>query len=148
LDGTFERGGGMSERKDVLEGLEGFTPGPWEWFGNNIESRNPQPPHYGPVMDVDVDCGRWCQGGTPRAEISEPDRALIVRPPELVEEVRALREVLMHLCPAEEGFTEAFDYLIERGLLVEVPADEAYREEWDSDTMHVWRWSPLAKEVA
>ncbi len=31
------------------------------------------------------------------------------------------------------------------GLIVEVPADEEAREEYDTDTMLVWAWSPLAK---
>lgn len=54
-----------------------------------------------------------------------------------------LREALAWVCPASEGFTEAFDGLVERGLLVEVPADADYRAEWDADTMHVWAWAAL-----
>lgn len=57
----------------------------------------------------------------------------------------AAEKALEHICPASEGFTEAFDYLHEHGLLVEVPADEAFREEWGVETpMYVWRWSRAA----
>lgn len=57
-----------------------------------------------------------------------------------VKERDALRASLEWAFPAQEGFTEAFDGLVERGLLIEVPADDEYRAEWDSDTMHTWSW--------
>lgn len=42
---------------------------------------------------------------------------------------------------------EAFDWLRARGLLVEVPADEAFRAEWgDVATMYVWRWRAPSEE--
>jgi len=56
----------------------------------------------------------------------------------------ALRAALEWAFPASEGFTEAFDGLVERGLLVEVPASEEYRAEWDADTMFVWAWRGAA----
>ena len=68
----------------------------------------------------------------------------IRRTDEFEEEVEALRAAMESLFPTEEGFTEAFDELARRGLIVPVPADDAFREEWDSETMYVWRWSPLA----
>ena len=72
------------------------------------------------------------------------DRILsILRPPRAVEsetEVERLREALEKLFPVAEGFTEAFDDLERMGLIVEVPADEAFRDEWDADTMYVWAW--------
>ena len=55
-------------------------------------------------------------------------------------EVERLREALETLFPVAEGFTEAFDDLERMGLIVEVPADDAFREEWDVDTMYVWAW--------
>ena len=57
------------------------------------------------------------------------------------------REALMRLFPVEEGFTEAFDDLIALGLLVEVPADEVFRAEWDANTMYAWAWSEIARRA-
>lgn len=37
------------------------------------------------------------------------------------------------------------DEMIERGLMVEVPASERFREEWDADTMYVMAWWPAAR---
>ena len=36
------------------------------------------------------------------------------------------------------------DEMVKRGLLVEVPADDAFIEEFDAEFMYVLRWSPLA----
>lgn len=58
------------------------------------------------------------------------------------------RAALEKLFPVEEGFTDAFDGLEAAGLLVAVPADEAFRDEWDADEMYVWAWSPLAARRA
>ena len=33
------------------------------------------------------------------------------------------------------------------GLIVKVPADEQFRDEYDGDEMFVWSWSPLATEA-
>ena len=60
-------------------------------------------------------------------------------PPES-ERVAELERAMECLFPASEGFTEAFDALIALGLLVEVPADDAFRDEWGDETMYVWRW--------
>ena len=65
---------------------------------------------------------------------------------ESAREVERLRRALEELFPVSEGFTEAFDDLERMGLLVEVPADETFREEWDADTMYVWAWSALTGE--
>lgn len=66
----------------------------------------------------------------------------VSEPPEvtLSGDVAQLRAAIESLFPAAEGYTEAFDELVERGLLVEVPADEEYRDQWESETMWVWRW--------
>ena len=63
-----------------------------------------------------------------------------------VREVERLRAAMVKLFPAEEGFTEAMDDLIDMGLLVEVPADQQFRDEWGGDTMYAWAWSKLALE--
>ena len=80
----------------------------------------------------------------PRTMREDAVARLIARAPDLVTEIQRLRTALEALFPAEEGFTEAFDDLVSFGLLVEVPADDAYREEWDAETMYVWAWSELA----
>lgn len=36
------------------------------------------------------------------------------------------------------------DRAVEQGLLVQVPADEAFKAEYDCDMMYTWSWSPLA----
>lgn len=68
-----------------------------------------------------------------------------------VAEIRTLRErvermqsALETICPVEDGFTEAFDDLKAAGLIVLVPANEAFRDEFGQDEMYVWAWSPLA----
>ena len=38
------------------------------------------------------------------------------------------------------------DEMVKAGFFVEVPASEEFREEWESDTMYVLSWSPLAGE--
>lgn len=72
------------------------------------------------------------------------DQSVVIRHADddaaLLEELATLRGVLESEFPAEEGFGEAFDALVEAGLLVEVPADEEYRDQWESETMWVWRW--------
>ena len=47
--------------------------------------------------------------------------------------------------PDPGGLQDAAESL---GLLVRVPADEAFKEEWgeENDTMFVWAWNPLAQK--
>ena len=79
--------------RDVLDGIEGHTPGPWKWCGTAIESEFTGPPMYGWVMA----CGPYCQGGQPDIAISDSDRALIARAPDLVQEIVRLREALWEI---------------------------------------------------
>ena len=80
----------------------------------------------------------------------QPDAAHIARmdPPTtlaLIAEIQRLHKAIETMCPARDGFGEWFDELIDLGVLVEVPSDAAYREEWgDQDTMYVYAWHPLA----
>ena len=74
--------------------------------------------------------------------------ALRAETPAVPDEVRALRAAMEELFPPEEGYTEAFDTLVEKGLLVEVPASDEFREEWESDTMYVWAWTLAAVSSA
>ena len=67
--------------------------------------------------------------------------------PQQSDEVARMRKALEDIFPADDGFTEAFDDLVRHGLLVEVPSDDAYRDQWgDEDTMYVWAWSSLARK--
>lgn len=80
------------------------------------------------------------------SEQSRPEvdhvRADVVR--SLEAEVERLRAALESLFPVDEGYTEAFDELLERGLLTAVPSDQAFRDEWgDIDLMYVWTWRAL-----
>lgn len=65
-------------------------------------------------------------------------------------EVGRLREAL-RWCPeaAWEGSSiEGYDFqdmMIAAGLMVEVPADEDFRAEWDTDTMYTLAWSDLGR---
>ena len=60
------------------------TPGPWKWVGDDLESQHVGAPNYGAVLEREVDCGMWCQGGVARLVISDADRALIAAAPKLL----------------------------------------------------------------
>jgi hypothetical protein len=77
---------------------------------------------------------------------NEATAPLVRRIEELKSEVKRLREGMEKLFPVEDGYTEQMDVLIEAGLLVPVPSDDAFREEWGQDetSMYVWAWHPLA----
>lgn len=95
--------------------------------------------------------------GGPLAPPSSGDRVVADRILSIVEqeeraEVTKLREALRWCAEAawEGSSIEGYDFqdMMEReGLMVEVPADEAFREEWDSDTMYVLAWSDLARSA-
>lgn len=60
------------------------TPGPWKWVGDNLEGAN-----YADAIYLTVACGRWCEGGTAKAEISAADRALIAAAPTMLDALYA-----------------------------------------------------------
>jgi len=71
---------------------------------------------------------------------------------ELEAERNEMREVMELLMMDEWGYRETEapdvqDALTERGILVERPAPQSFREEWDADTWFVFRWSDEAGEV-
>lgn len=68
--------------------------------------------------------------------------ALLDELDEAREERDRMRKFLEETRRPTDGFGEEFDRLVALGLLVEVPADDLYREEWgdDEDTMWVWAW--------
>jgi hypothetical protein len=66
-------------------------------------------------------------------------------------EADELREVLELLMMDEWGYRETEapdvqDVLVERGILVERPAPQSFRDEWDADTWFVFRWSTDEEE--
>ena len=75
--------------------------------------------------------------------------ALLVH--EAITEISKLRSMLQW-CAEEtwEGGDIDWGYfqdeMVKAGFFVEVPASEEFREEWESDTMYVLSWSPLAGE--
>jgi len=58
--------------------LAAATPGPWEWIGPNLERCSPG---YGDVLEVEVECGSYCYGGSPRMNISAGNKALLENAP-------------------------------------------------------------------
>lgn len=67
----------------------------------------------------------------------------------LIDERNRLREAVENVMFDEWGYRESEapdmqDELTRLGLLVEVPADEDFKREWDADTMLTFAWSPLA----
>jgi hypothetical protein len=58
--------------------LAAATPGPWEWSGSNLERCSPG---YGDVLEVEVECGSYCYGGSPRMNISAGNKALLENAP-------------------------------------------------------------------
>lgn len=68
---------------------------------------------------------------------------------EMREERDNLRKLFEHMALDAWGVPE-FDggdfqyYAVQQGLLVEVPADETFKAEYDCDVMFTFSWSPLA----
>jgi len=56
----------------------------------------------------------------------------------------AVFEDAWDLCVADGGDLQ--DTAERLGLIVKVPADEQFKDEYDSDEMFVWSWHPLALE--
>lgn len=119
---------------------------PWE-----IEEED-----YNAVYDASV--RRIRVGGNPKGLIVLRDRLRARVTASHKAEVDALREerdllraFVEMVC--REGIWEGLDYsgadaqdwLEEHGLLVKVPADEQFREEWDADTMLALAWSDYAR---
>lgn len=52
-----------------------------------------------------------------------------------------LKTVMEELFPPHEGFTEAFDTLRSHRLILQVPADQAFKDEWGEDEEHMWVWA-------
>jgi len=101
-----------------------------------------------PTTRAERESLRLSADGTVRGRSGSETSAIILRMIADVDRMEAenerLRKAMELLFPVSEGFGEEFDTLKELGLIVMVPADEVYREEWGDDTMYVWAWHPLA----
>lgn len=83
----------------------------------------------------------WC------AEYIRARHALEKAERERDEAREAIREMWHHWCEHLSFDGEDLQFALERSsLLVEVPADEAFRDEFDADTMLVLKWSDAALE--
>lgn len=86
----------------------------------------------------------------PIEEMEERIKSQAQRIEELKAERDKLREFFESLALDVWGYSDPDggdfqDRAVEQGLLVEVPADEAFKAEYDSDTMYTWIWSELAE---
>ena len=75
----------------IRELLDASTPGPWEWWGNELDGPMDS------VLDIQVECGEYCAGGMAKLDATpnlEYDQKLIALAPELAAEVIRLREAL------------------------------------------------------
>lgn len=103
----------MLDPEHIQELLDQTTPGPWEWNGIDLDGSN-----FDSVLDIQVDCGEFCQGGVIRLDGTsnlEYDQELISLAPELAQDWLWLRRELEHLARNLEEFTEGLD---------SVPTDE------------------------
>lgn len=92
----------MSEQK--------WTAEPWEWDCNNIEQVGSP---WKSIMEPEVLCGAWCQGGMVSLNISDADKARVIQCvnacagiPDPAAAIREAREALMalsRLLPTDEG---------------------------------------------
>ena len=67
--------------KDAKQLLEGATPGPWEWFGYDLE----QTFDAGGAIVMEATCENPHLGGVVNVEITPEDEALIAAAPELAQ---------------------------------------------------------------
>ena len=63
-------------------------------------------------------------------------------------EIKRLRTFIESEHPPVYGYGESFDLLKQMGIVVEVPSDDVFREEWGEDALCMWvfAWHPLARE--
>ena len=92
-----------TKRKDVLEGLDGYTPGPWRMELNHPECNTPPRRIFYITSD---DCSPYMEIATlyeaGHGVTSKHNATLTARAPELVEEIRELRERLQDYVDADE----------------------------------------------
>ena len=90
----------------VSELLDQATPGPWEWWGNDLDGP------MGSVLDIEVECGAFCNGGMAKLDSTpnlEYDKKLIALAPELARDWLRMRSDLGHLARVLEDFAASPD---------------------------------------
>ncbi len=75
-----------------------FTPGPWEWIGESLERDQSNGGPFIDPMELEVECGAYCLGGTAKLNLSEPDRALIAAAPDLYAALFTLTDAFSQAC--------------------------------------------------
>jgi hypothetical protein len=116
------------ERRDVLEGLEGYTVGPWRFvpvshkFSGGIMTCAPQGAGFGEGT-LNRRHRKICDN-----PYTDKDARLIARAPDLVKEIRKLREALRHMVEGAEAVEDWGDILPDavpraRVLLPDTPED-------------------------
>ena len=106
--------------KDAKQLLEGATPGPWEWFGYDLE----QTFDAGGAIVMEATCENPHLGGVVNVEITPEDERLIAAAPELAQAL------------AEETWEYSYQEL--RG------------DEWETafnDVTHLEEWWPKKSDV-
>ena len=101
--------------KDAKQLLEGATPGPWEWFGYDLE----QTFDAGGAIVMEATCENPHLGGVVNVEITPEDERLIAAAPELAQ---ALAE-------------ETYEYAVQAktGSKWEHMQDGFFRDAWFSE---------------
>lgn len=100
--------------------LAAATPGPWEWIGSNLERCSPG---YGDVLEVEVECGSYCYGGSPRMNISAGNKALLENAPTdlarllaAIEAVESTAKYLDKLADGDRHYANLFRQAVAAGL--------------------------------
>lgn len=78
----------------IHELLDQATPGPWEWWGNDLDGP------MGSVLDIEVECGAFCNGGMAKLDATpnlEYDQQLIALAPELARDWLRMRHALKEM---------------------------------------------------
>lgn len=82
------------------------------------------------------------------ARVRDTVRALAAERDDLRAQLQEAREALERICPAEEGFTEHWDTLVELGLLVEVEPTPEFVDQWGPGTKcWSWKWRAGAQKA-
>ena len=85
----------------IRELLEQATPGPWEWWGKDLNGPMDS------VLDIQVECGAYCAGGMAKLDATpnlEYDQKLIALAPELAADWLRMRREFGYLARMLEDF--------------------------------------------
>ena len=114
--------------KDAKQLLEGATPGPWEWFGYDLE----QTFDAGGAIVMEATCENPHLGGVVNVEITPEDERLIAAAPELAQAL------------AEETYEYSVQIKDHTGERETATNSESHLEEWWESKKHA-EWA-MAEE--